>query len=186
MPDIDENECGLWRTPTAACGERGAMAGSLRLAAGHSMSLQDQVADPKMWPTPRTEGFDAGAHNGKPDSLHSAVKLWPTPTSRDYKDGTAESLKNTPPNSLLGRVVHLFPTPEATDNRDRRHLGSASVQKRIAKGKQIHLSQMVSQHSGSLNPNWVEWLMGYPTGHTDLKPSAIASSRKSPASSSKQ
>ncbi len=22
--------------------------------------------------------------------------------------------------------------------------------------------------SGKLNPHWVEWLMGYPTGHTDL------------------
>jgi hypothetical protein len=31
------------------------------------------------WPTPRVEGFDAGKHRGKPDSLHSAVKLWPTP-----------------------------------------------------------------------------------------------------------
>ena len=25
--------------------------------------------------------------------------------------------------------------------------------------------------SGSLNPTWVEWLMGYPTGWTDLEPS---------------
>jgi hypothetical protein len=22
--------------------------------------------------------------------------------------------------------------------------------------------------SGSLNPNWIEWLMGYPVGYTDL------------------
>ena len=25
-----------------------------------------------------------------------------------------------------------------------------------------------------LNPNWVEWLMGWPIGHTDLKPLATA------------
>jgi hypothetical protein len=24
--------------------------------------------------------------------------------------------------------------------------------------------------SGQLNPTWVEWLMGFPTGHTDLQP----------------
>jgi len=24
--------------------------------------------------------------------------------------------------------------------------------------------------SGALNPTWVEWLMGFPTGHTDLQP----------------
>jgi len=32
-----------------------------------------------MWPTPRAEGFDAGAHQGKPDSPHAVVKLLPTP-----------------------------------------------------------------------------------------------------------
>jgi hypothetical protein len=25
--------------------------------------------------------------------------------------------------------------------------------------------------NGRLNPQWVEWLMGWPIGHTDLKPS---------------
>jgi len=45
--------------------------------------------------------------------------------------------------------------------------------KRIADGRQSDLaSQMYQQQgSGQLNPNWVEWLMGYPTGHTDLKDS---------------
>ena len=33
---------------------------------------------------------------------------------------------------------------------------------------------------GALNPNWVEWLMGYPIGWTDLKDSATPSSRKLP------
>ena len=28
-------------------------------------------------------------------------------------------------------------------------------------------------HTGSLNPNWVEWLMGYPIGWTDLKDSEM-------------
>jgi len=27
-----------------------------------------------------------------------------------------------------------------------------------------------SEGSGALNPPWVEWLMGFPTGHTDLQP----------------
>lgn len=33
--------------------------------------------------------------------------------------------------------------------------------------------------SGSLNPTWVEWLMGFPIGWTDLKHSETPSSRKS-------
>ena len=31
---------------------------------------------------------------------------WATPTTRDHKDGTAESCKNVPTNKLLGREVH--------------------------------------------------------------------------------
>jgi len=27
-----------------------------------------------------------------------------------------------------------------------------------------------AEGSGALNPTWVEWLMGFPTGHTDLQP----------------
>lgn len=34
-------------------------------------------------PTPRVEGFDAGKHRGKPDSLHSYAKMWPTPQTHD-------------------------------------------------------------------------------------------------------
>jgi DNA (cytosine-5)-methyltransferase 1 len=65
--------------------------------------------------------------------------------------------------------VIFFPTPQANDNRDRGNAVSGAVIRRREKGKQIMLSQMVSITSGQLNPNWVEWLMGYPTGWTDLK-----------------
>ncbi len=69
----------------------------------------------------------------------------------------------------LANQVLFFPTPQAQDNRDRGSAASGSVQRRMEKGKQIMLSQMVSMDNGQLNPNWVEWLMGYPTGWTDLK-----------------
>ena len=36
-----------------------------------------------------------------------------------------------------------------------------------------------TQAGGSLNPNWVEWLMGYKAGYTDLSHWEILSSRKS-------
>ena len=47
----------------------------------------------RLWPTPRTEGFDAGSHRGNPDSLHAAVKLWPTVQARDWKGPSGRSLK---------------------------------------------------------------------------------------------
>jgi hypothetical protein len=36
---------------------------------------------------------------------------------------------------------------------------------------------------GKLNPTWVEWLMGFPLGWTDLDPSEMPSSRRSRKSS---
>ena len=62
-----------------------------------------------------------------------------------------------------------FPTPQASDNRDRGHVGMPAIQRRLSKGKQLNLSMVVSKISGQLNPTWVEWLMGYPKGWTDLK-----------------
>ena len=63
-----------------------------------------------------------------------------------------------------------WPTPQASDNRDRGNMSNPSIQRRVAIGKQIMLSQSVDPISGQLNPTWVEWLMGWPLGWTDLKP----------------
>ena len=65
------------------------------------------------------------------------------------------------------RMDQWFPTPAASDNRDRGNMSNPCLQRRVAKGKQVMLSQC-HPTSGKLNPNWVEWLMGFPTGHTDL------------------
>jgi DNA (cytosine-5)-methyltransferase 1 len=80
----------------------------------------------------------------------------------------------------LAQQVRMWPTPCAADNRDRGNATSGAVMRRKAKGKQIMLSQSVSPESGSLNPAWVEWLMGFPEGWTDLKRSETQSSPKSP------
>ena len=47
---------GVWRTPNAR-DHKGAQNGSERLAAGHTMNLNDQVKDPQMWPTPTTSDY---------------------------------------------------------------------------------------------------------------------------------
>ena len=62
----------------------------------------------------------------------------------------------------------FWPTPQAADCRDRGNLSNPSIQRRLAKGKQVFLSMCVSKNSGALNPTWVEWLMGFPEGWTDL------------------
>jgi len=73
-------------------------------------------------------------------------------------------------NSRKALKKRMFPTPQASDNRDRGNMSNPSIQRRLAIGKQIMLSQSVHPTSGQLNPMWVEWLMGWPLGWTDLKP----------------
>jgi hypothetical protein len=70
----------------------------------------------------------------------------------------------------LRKRMNQFPIPQASDCRDRGHMNSPSVQRRLEIGKQVNLSMVVHPTSGQLNPMWVEWLMGWPIGWTDLKP----------------
>jgi DNA (cytosine-5)-methyltransferase 1 len=117
--------------------------------------------------TPCTTGLDGGSNSRK--ALKK--KLLPTPDAsqrgptKDY-DPKAKSQSGRTLQSYAAK----FPTPQASDNRDRGNMSNPSIQRRIAKGKQIMLSQSVHPTSGQLNPTWVEWLMGWPLGWTDLKP----------------
>ena len=63
----------------------------------------------------------------------------------------------------------LWPTPYAQDHK--RSGYNKEKAKIYATKHQVSLALMVSMETGGhLNPTWVEWLMGYPIGHTDLKP----------------
>lgn len=97
-PRTGENGSGLWGTPRANNG-----AGNGKHRGNNKSRLEDQVHDPKMWPTPRAN---------KPEG-YSSERFRPT----------------------LAQEVTGQPKP-------------------------LH---------GQLNPTWVEWLMGYPIGWTDLE-----------------
>lgn len=100
--------------------------------------------------------------------------LWPTPKANDpQKRGNFDVFN---PRNGLPAAVKLWPTPTSSDNRDRGCMQDTCVQRRVALGKQIGLSTAVklTTQAGTLNPMWVEWLMGYPCGYTDLQPSETA------------
>jgi hypothetical protein len=75
----------------------------------------------------------------------------------------------------------FWPTPKAHEERAEKYTIETSYRHFMEK-RQVALSQVVrdrrmwptptlaAQVGGKLNPNWVEWLMGWPIGHTDLKP----------------
>ena len=98
--------------------------------------------------------------------LHTGEKeffLWRTPTAHDYRGANSkENFKKRQerkmPLSLNDQVAHLLPTPLAHDA----HPVSPSDYKR-------HSPPLGCYAGGSLNPEWVEWLMGYPTGWTELE-----------------
>jgi hypothetical protein len=77
-------------------------------------------------------------------------------TNNPRKDGRQNQLPN---------VVKAFPTPKARDWKDGTSKGPEGWTGDL--GKAVN----PSKDGGSLNPTWVEWLMGWPLGWTDLKPS---------------
>ena len=108
-----------------------------------------------LWPTPTTDGFAAeGQVKGiirMTQNLDMAIQM----TGRQKR---TKKLWRTP-NSGLAKLSY-------TENCGKYY------EKRIArKNGQIDLAMQIyqSEGNGRLNPAWVEWLMGFPLGHTDLE-----------------
>jgi len=65
----------------------------------------------------------------------------------------------------LGTVVKMVPTPTKS------MMTSGDMEQ--AKHSSDNRPEYRKVNGGSLNPYWVEWLMGWPIGQTDLKPLAM-------------
>tara|TARA_R110002020_G_scaffold222805_1_gene431723 strand:+ start:216 stop:917 length:702 start_codon:yes stop_codon:yes gene_type:complete len=76
------------------------------------------------------------------DASPAVPQMFPTPTSRDWKDGPGMSLTSTNPDGSVRRRDDLLP---------RRLFAQGCT-------------------GGQLNPDWVEWLMGWPIGWTSMEP----------------
>jgi DNA (cytosine-5)-methyltransferase 1 len=109
--------------------------------------------------------------------------LWPTPTAQTYKQDVNDSGEyarrrlDSGQQINIALAVKLWPTPTQRDYRSGKHkkprdghVDCLTDHVWISEGKPI---------VGTLNPQWVEWLMGYPTGWTEIEPLATPSSRKS-------
>lgn len=104
-----------------------------------------------------------GSERKRDDMLARRVysKQWPTPTKSDGTGGRGNSPGRGGDN-LRTAIKH--PTPQASDGK-----GATSpdaLAKVIARGYSPNLPESVQ---GSLNPNWVCWLMGWPIGWEDLE-----------------
>lgn len=88
------------------------------------------------------------------------MAMWPTPMATDGSHG-GPNQRGSKGDLMLSSAAHLFPTPTAT-NTKANHMRGAD------KGKPRESRNYGT--TGQLNPEWVEWLMGWPRGWTDLGP----------------
>jgi len=104
-----------------------------------------------------------------------ASSLWPTPraqmSSVTLKPSTDQGhATGGPPKRLEDEVAReMFPTPQANDWKS----GTG-----YDHGDKKQTPQLRHISGGLLNPMWVEWLMGFPIGWTDLEHSETQSSHK--------
>ena len=96
----------------------------------------------------------------------AAQVMWPTPTVSCATGGQASRSGSRKGELLLGGAVRTFPTPKSRD-------GKGQSQRGIhAQGDALPNMDDGTGHvvGGSLSPDWVEWLMGWPPGWTSLAP----------------
>jgi DNA-cytosine methyltransferase len=108
--------------------------------------------------------------------------MWPTPkASGQEKLDTLIKRKGVKAavQHNLTAAVEMWPTPTA--NEDACGKPTGKMQKMLGNHPKVR-----GTGGGTLNPTWVEWLMGYPAEYTVLKDWAILSSRKSSKKSAKQ
>lgn len=152
--------CGLWPTPNV-CGNYNRK--------GASKTSSDGLATKvKNWPTPKgtPSGPDFARMNRDKsggDDLATKVAKWPTPTKQDCEnDGAPSQYKR---NSIpLNALVKTFPTPQASMMID------ADMEQARYAGNNEKRPEYKDAGKGSLNPDWVEWLMGWPIGWSALEP----------------
>jgi len=166
-PTTGGKGCGLWPTPTST--ERN----GINPKTGKGAGLWKTVT---MLPTPTSGDHNRGMTlpDGKRgQSLVGAARgqKWPTPKGSPSGPDFARMNREKSGGDDLATKVAKFPTPRASESdmesmrmrkyswRDRQNGNPAAQYRAVPEGQ-----------PGQLNPPWVEWLMNWPIGWTDLKP----------------
>jgi hypothetical protein len=138
-------EVKLWPTPTASLGSKG---GRITPRKGREGGTLIEAVSSRMFPTPCA--IDSGS--GRMNKSQSA--------------GAAER----PTLAMMARK-NLWPTPCASASKGSSPAALTRKNGKDRSNDRIDHAVMASD-GGQLNPEWVEWLMGWPIGHTALKPLA--------------
>ena len=185
-----------WRTPDANM-ERGKRSyGNMktRIKEGKPLNLNDQLnaISKGLLPTPLANSWKTPSIHGDGSlNLQTAIQMFPTPKASDSEHGGPNQRDSRGYYALPG-AVHHFPTPMKSDadknSRFRKeHLPGAVMattwgsptandaknsltRSQAGRGTlTAHIVESEDPQGGQLNPDWVEALMGYPLGWTDIE-----------------
>jgi hypothetical protein len=128
-----------------------------------------------LWQTPVADDAverAAGKWNSRGEpKLSAEVKLWPTPTaSLGTKGGRVTPRKSREGGTLIDALsARTWPTPCASASKGSSPAALTRKDGKDRSNDRIDHAVMASD-GGQLNPEWVEWLMGWPIGWTALEP----------------
>lgn len=90
---------------------------------------------------------------------------WPTPKASDGSHG-GPNMRGSKGELALPSAVHRFPTPCAQDAKN----STLPISQRDRDSIPGYLLSTGERPGGQLNPDWVEYLMGWPVGWSSLGP----------------
>lgn len=152
-PNASEDDP-LWRTPSAQ--DPGVSIDRLVTKDGDPTQLGQRAYD-------KTTGRLAQC------GLTQQVQMWSTPRESDGSGGAASRrITGNDHRHQLREEVFMWPTPRSSEWKGVGPLGSKSHDHMFKRSYLCATVQETEQKTGALNPNWVEWLMGFPNGWTDL------------------
>ena len=179
-----------------------------------TLALPIRGTESGSWPSPRTSGICGGSGSREMIQakvldgdlseetavMMLGVKLWPTPAARDGKgsnsrehcetNGTGRKHMDQLPNAVAfpdlrnpAQESKMWPTPRCFMHKDAGYdRGKANLGEVVAGKEGATKDRPIT---GQLNPNWVEWLMGWPIGWTDCAASGTDKCQQWPHSPGK-
>lgn len=156
-------EAEMWRTPHApkAGGSRTHTSSS---ADGHQFTIADQA---EMWQTPATDSFRSRGGDPKEEmGLDQQARFWASPRARDFRSGeTIQQYGNSRP---LSEQVIAFSLPAPTTQFGLTFWQRVRILlplcRRLRRRLPSPYNKARSIFKRKLNPNFVDWLMGWPVG----------------------
>ena len=142
------------------------------------------------WATPTATEHKGCGPNSKQIKLVRQVRenKFPTPCACDFRSANKKPYSQRgggkKGEQLVNYIAH-FPTPRAgSKSGGGAGLDGGSGARKAMVERFGEEEAKALGSGGQLNPPWVEWLMGWPIGWTDLKPLETARSRRWPHSHS--